>query len=444
MTDRRRIEYRTDMDSKGFERGSRTVLGRLQDMGRGLQRHGVVGFGQLSQAVGMSGTDLVRFGVRAGEAIWNLAQTGEAAERVAASFSEVFGPAAERLREAMDDTRRAMGLGRAEFESIVIPIGQMATNAGFAGEEAADLGGKLVTLAGDVAAFNPLVGDSNQALGAMQAALRGEFDPLERFGSKLSAARVKAEGARLRGIDPLNASLSDQQVQIMAVVSLLGQDFAPAMGTLEDSADTATTKANELTASMKDLQSVVASALTGPVGRVADVVADTGGAAAGAAGDMNIFKIATEQLGNLIVNQLFGPTLLWKEHVDGWGEAAEGAETRVVPSFNGIGEASRDAADRVLALKGAVRSVPNEWHSTLRMTFDIDETKLEYVKGKLAELGVLVPPGLTDIGFLAQQQWQGHAAEGASAAASAEESGRRYQDDIDRWNQANGDGPGIG
>ena len=254
MTDRRRIEYTTDMDASGFESGVRGVRQRLSDMGKAFQENGVVGLSQMSQALGISGRDLVDFARRAVEAGIEAAKMGAKIEAVSKSFDTIFGNAASKMRAQLDETRRSMGLSRSEMESMVLPLGQMATNAGYTERAAADLSGKLLRLAGDVAAFNPLIGDSNDALGAMQAALRGEFDPLERFGSKLTAARVKAEAARLQGIDPMNASLSDQQLQIMAVVSLLEDDFAPALGTLAEQEGTATDSANEMSASWKDLQ----------------------------------------------------------------------------------------------------------------------------------------------------------------------------------------------
>lgn len=252
MTDRRRIEYRSDLETREFETGARRMRDRFRDMGQGLQDLGVVGFGQLSQFMGYSARDLIETGARFVQGAAEAAVMGEKIAQVSSSFNTIFGPAADNLRTKLDETRRSMALSRSETESMLLPMGQMATNAGFTADAAANLSGKLLTMAGDVAAFNPLIGDSSEALGAMQAALRGEFDPLERFGSKLSAARVKAEAARLRGIDPLNAALTDQQLEIMAVVSLLEQDFAPALGTLEAAEGSAADNMNELTAAWKD------------------------------------------------------------------------------------------------------------------------------------------------------------------------------------------------
>lgn len=259
MTDRRRIKYEVDMDSADFQRGASGLRGALQN---------------LSDRFVITAGEAIDFAKKLGQTAIDFSRLGDQVNRTSKSFDEVYGPAAERLLTSLEETRRSMGLSKTEFEALTIPIGLMATNAGYGADAAGRLSGELVTLAGDVAAFNPTVGSASDALSNMQAALRGEFDPLEKWGSKLSAARVQAEEARLRGIDPANQALSDQQLYIKAVVGLIESDLAPAMGTLADAEGTASDSTNEMNSRLKDMWESLAGRFGPGYGAAINALAD--------------------------------------------------------------------------------------------------------------------------------------------------------------------------
>lgn len=65
-----------------------------------------------------------------------------------------------------------------------------------------------------------IVTGAELARDALGAAIRGEFEPLEQFGVKLSAAAIK-ERALALATDPANAGLSEQELNIKAIQELI-------------------------------------------------------------------------------------------------------------------------------------------------------------------------------------------------------------------------------
>lgn len=249
---KRDLLFRFLGDSKDLQRASgdaeRSLKGvERQGGGTGMSLESMVkrGFGAVAAGVGIA---------ELGQFVLKLGDVGQRAEMAAESFDKIFGPAAARLRTEAEDTRRVMGLSAGEFETMAVKLGLLITGQGVGAEQAATYVQDLVEKGGDLAAFNGRLSESSVAVDAITAALRGEFDPLEQWGVKLSAAAIEAEKARLRGTDPLFASLSDGEQTMEAVFALIEQRAAPAMGALEDAAGSAAGKANELHSRLDDLK----------------------------------------------------------------------------------------------------------------------------------------------------------------------------------------------
>ena len=175
------------------------------------------------------------------------------------SFRETFGDASTRLEEQLDTLRRSLGLSKAEFQQLALGMGQLQTAAGASREEAAAFAEEIFTAAGDIAAFNGRLEDADQVLGAIQAALRGEFDPLEQFAIKLKQSDVNARALADTG-KLTTQELSQLELQT-ASLAIIQEQLADETGSLEEQFDTATVKSNIMKAAMVDLQTEVGDAL---------------------------------------------------------------------------------------------------------------------------------------------------------------------------------------
>ena len=265
MAETRELWFRFFGDSKGLDKASKKSeksLTGVEKAGKKTNR----ALGGVTKAMGALG---LAIGARE-VARWanDAAKMADAAEIAGKSLEKVLGPATESFREGLEDTRRIMGLNALEVDQLGAKMGLLFTGMGVGEQAAADFGVELVGIAGDLAAFRGDLGETPAALDAMQAALRGEFDPLEQFGVKLSAAKIEAEKLRLQGLDPLFAALSDGEQNMQAIVSLITTEAAPAMGALGDAADSTAAKTNTLAVETEDLQTelgAVVNEIKGPL-----------------------------------------------------------------------------------------------------------------------------------------------------------------------------------
>lgn len=158
-----------------FEKNVKTTRDRLEDTAKSAQNLGYKMAAMGTAIVGAAGLTV--------KAASDLAESMNA-------VNVVFGDAADEVLQFGKTAAQSAGLSQKAFNDAVVPIGAQLQNLGFTADEAATSSINLAQRAADMASiFNTDVSD---ALTAIQAGLRGEADPLERFGVGLSAAAVEA------------------------------------------------------------------------------------------------------------------------------------------------------------------------------------------------------------------------------------------------------------
>lgn len=147
----------------------------------------------------------------------------------------VFGKAAKQVLKFSEGAAKKAGLSMREFNESVVPIGAALQNYGFSAKQAATTSINLTKRAADMASvFNTDVGT---ALTAIQAALRGESDPIEQFGVGLTEAALKAEALK-RHMKLTNGELTASQKTQLRLALIMQQtnkfagDFANTSGSL--------------------------------------------------------------------------------------------------------------------------------------------------------------------------------------------------------------------
>src|SRR6188768_207467 len=160
----------------------------------------------------------------------------------------VFGESASTILEFGENAAKSVGLAQSEFNQLATPLGSILKNAGFGLDETAEKTITLTERAADMASvFNT---DVSEALSAIQAGLRGEQDPLERFGVGLSAAKVEARALADTGKDTAK-SLTDQEKQLARVELILDQTNQTA-GDFANTSDGLANQTRILSAEFKD------------------------------------------------------------------------------------------------------------------------------------------------------------------------------------------------
>lgn len=192
------------------------------------------GMGKLKAGFGAA-TDYMKAnaGVFASVAGAALIKFGSAAVNAASDFEEstakigqIFGTAKQSIMDFAEGAAQSLGQSKQDVLDAAGVFGTFGKAAGLAGEDLAGFTTDLTALASDLASFNNT--SPEEAITAIGAALRGESEPLRKYGILLDDATLKAEAMTL-GIYDGNGALSSQQ-KILAANSAIFKQSKDAQG----------------------------------------------------------------------------------------------------------------------------------------------------------------------------------------------------------------------
>ena len=183
-------------------------------------------FGDLSKSTLIAGAAI-------GAAVTAVAAFGYSAIQKASDFNEaiskntvVFGAISKEVENFAQTAGRALGISETAALQAAGTFAIFGKSAGLAGKDLSDFSIELVTLAADLASFsNTKVDDAINALGS---ALRGEAEPLRKYGVLLNDTTLKAAATEL-GIYSGNKALTAQQ-KILAAQKVIFEQTADAQG----------------------------------------------------------------------------------------------------------------------------------------------------------------------------------------------------------------------
>lgn len=148
------------------------------------------------------------------------------------------------------DSQRAsteLGLSANAYRELVTVSGAMLKNKGLT--DFADQAANLVRVGADLAATYG--GETTQAVEALNAAMRGESDPIERYGITLNETAVKAKAAAM-GFTELEGA-AGENAKTQARLALIMEQSADAQGMFASESGTAANEAQKLSASWQDM-----------------------------------------------------------------------------------------------------------------------------------------------------------------------------------------------
>lgn len=229
---------------------AQTASGQVGIFGRNTETVGKKLSGLATGALLAGGAALIRFGADSIKAASTLEESMNAVK-------VVFGEASDTIVAFGEQSAEAAGLAQSEFQQMASVLGSALINAGMPLDEAAEKTIELTQRAADMASvFNTTVPD---ALGAMQAALRGESDPIEKYGVSLSAAAVDAEAAAL-GFKKVSGQF-DAQAKAAARLSLIMRQTDRVAGDFANTSDGLANTSKILSARFTDLQADIGKGL---------------------------------------------------------------------------------------------------------------------------------------------------------------------------------------
>ena len=167
----------------------------------------------------------------------------------------VFKDSAKTVHDFGQTSAEAVGLSRNEFNQLITVTGAMLKNKGI--QDFTEQSLNLVKVGADLAA--QFGGPTSQAVDALNAAMRGESDPIERYGISLNETAVNAQLAAA-GVSKVGGAFTEQQ-KTTARLTLIMQQSADAMGAFGRESDTLQGQQQRLTAEWEDAKAELGSAL---------------------------------------------------------------------------------------------------------------------------------------------------------------------------------------
>lgn len=166
-------------------------------------------------------------GVATGYAAIKIAQFGKDSIRAASDLQEatsatgvMFGKQKQAIVEWADTAAQAFGQSRTQAMQSATYFGTLGKAAGLTGREVAGFSKQMVVIGSDLASFfNTSPAEAMEALGA---GLRGESEPLRRYGVLLDDATLKARALKM-GIYSGTGTLTQQQRVLAAHAEILNQ-----------------------------------------------------------------------------------------------------------------------------------------------------------------------------------------------------------------------------
>ena len=171
-------------------------------------------------------------------------------EQALGATTSVFKEYAGQIQDFGKTTAENLGIAESEFNQLAATTGALMKNAGVPLNEVADSTVTLTERAADMAAM--FGGTVSEAMDAINSGLKGELDPLEKFGVSLKASSVDAKAAALGYVDA-DGKVTDYG-RTMARVALIMEQSADSQGTAAREAGTMAGQTQRLQAQFKDLQ----------------------------------------------------------------------------------------------------------------------------------------------------------------------------------------------
>lgn len=169
----------------------------------------------------------------------------------------IFGANAAVVNAWAANSAEAVGLSRQAALNAAAGFGDMFSQIGFAGDQAANMSTQVVQMAADLGSFNNL--PTADVADRLSAAFRGEYDSLQALIPNINAARVEQEAMAATGKD--NADELTAQEKAAAVLAIVNRDGARAMGDFARTSDGAANAAKIASAEWENQKAAIGQRL---------------------------------------------------------------------------------------------------------------------------------------------------------------------------------------
>jgi len=208
----------------------------------------------ISKAAVPAAAALAGIATLAGKAVKQASDLGEAQNKA----NVIFQDAAKDITNFADTASTKLGQSKTDAINAAATFGTFGKSAGLAGEDLGKFAINFTTLASDMASFNNTTPE--EAVLAIGAALRGEAEPIRRFGVLLNDAAIKSEAVTIGLIKTTKEGLTPQQ-KVLAVQSAILKQTSDQQGDFAKTSDTLANSQRILAAEIEDVSTEFGMAL---------------------------------------------------------------------------------------------------------------------------------------------------------------------------------------
>jgi hypothetical protein len=193
-------------------------------------------------------------GALAYSAIQDAADLGETLSKAGV----LFGKQSKEIEKFAGNAAKSLGLTKQAALDGASTFATFGRSAGLSGVKLAKFSTDFVTLAGDLASFNNTTPE--EAIEAIGAALRGEAEPLRRFGVLLDDATLRQKALELGIIDTVKKALTPQE-KVLAAQAVIFDQTSTAQGDFARTSESLSNQQKILAAELKNVKTEIGIAL---------------------------------------------------------------------------------------------------------------------------------------------------------------------------------------
>lgn len=230
-------------DAKGFAGALGEANSKLSSFAAGV--------GKMALGVGAALGGLAAASVPLINAASDLAETQS-------KVGVIFGSASKEIEAFAATAAKSLGQSKQQAMNAAATFATFGKGAGLAGQELAKFSTEMVALASDLASFNNTTPE--EAIEAIGAALRGEAEPIRKYGVLLDDATLRNEALRLGLIKTTKEALTPANKVLAAQAAILNQT-KDAQGDFARTSDGLANKQRILAAEFENLKAKIGTAL---------------------------------------------------------------------------------------------------------------------------------------------------------------------------------------
>lgn len=170
----------------------------------------------------------------------------------------IFGDASKAVQIFAQSAARNLGMSKREAIDAANTFATFGKSAGLAGDDLVGFSTQMVTLAADLASFKNT--SPEEAILAIGAAMRGEMEPIRKYGVLLDDASLRQEALSMGITDTTDKALTPQQ-KVLASQSLILKKTTDAQGDYARTSDGLANSTKSLTAQFEDFQTAIGDKL---------------------------------------------------------------------------------------------------------------------------------------------------------------------------------------